>query len=483
MPWSTRRRDPAGGRRLPSGLRVLAVAIGTMALVGLTGGPAGGAARGRTMWCAAYDGPASGLDATEGIAASPDGSKVFVTGESWGGSTDFDSATIAYDAATGARLWTARYNGPANGEDSSQGEIVVSPDGSKVFVGGQSWGGSTGDDWAIIAYDANTGSQLWVTRFNGRANGGDYVYQIAVSPDGARVFATGSTPGRLGDDDAATAAFDANTGARTWFARYSGPDNLDDDAFAIQAAPDGSRVYVTGVSHSATAGYDLVTIAYRASTGGRAWVSRYDGPDGLDDFATDLGVAPDGSKLYVTGYSVGASTARDAETIAYDARTGAEGWVSRYNGPDNLDDDGVRLAVSPDGSRVYVAGVSTSAATGDDWVTLSYDAATGDQLWLSSYHGDGDGADHAWAIAVSPDGSRVYVNGFTWLDSTQYDYMTIAYDSAGGAVAWKQRTGGGRSDLSNLLAVDPTGARVYVSGESDSGASGTLDFLTVAFAP
>ena len=55
--------------------------------------------------------------------------------------------------------------------------------------------------------------------------------------------------------------------------------------------------------------------------------------------------------------------------------------------------------------------------------------------------------------------------------------------SAGGAVAWRQRTGGGRSDLSNLLAVDPTGARVFVSGESDSGASGTLDFLTLAYAP
>ena len=50
-------------------------------------------------------------------------------------------------------------------------------------------------------------------------------------------------------------------------------------------------------------------------------------------------------------------------------------------------------------------------------------------------------------------------------------------------MAWKQRTGGGRSDLSDLLAVDPTGARVYVSGESDSGAGGTLDFLTLAYAP
>src|SRR6266536_5857114 len=173
---SSARRDRVGGPDLGHlpGLRVLAMAVVSIALVGLSGGVAGGTARGRTLWFAAYDGPANGLDAAEGIAASPDGSKVFVTGESWGGSTDFDSATIAYDAATGVRLWTARYNGPANGADSSQGEIAVSPDGSKVFVGAQSWGGSTGEDWATIAYDANTGSQLWATRFNGRANGDDY---------------------------------------------------------------------------------------------------------------------------------------------------------------------------------------------------------------------------------------------------------------------------------------------------------------------
>src|SRR6266542_2340932 len=69
---SSARRDRVGGPDLGHlpGLRVLAMAAVSIALVGLSGGVAGGTARGRTLWFAAYDGPANGLDAAEGIAAS-----------------------------------------------------------------------------------------------------------------------------------------------------------------------------------------------------------------------------------------------------------------------------------------------------------------------------------------------------------------------------------------------------------------------------
>ena len=60
---------------------------------------------------ARYNGPGSGLDEANGVVSSPDGSKVFVTGRSNNSSTGYDYATIAYDAATGAPLWTQRYNG------------------------------------------------------------------------------------------------------------------------------------------------------------------------------------------------------------------------------------------------------------------------------------------------------------------------------------------------------------------------------------
>jgi hypothetical protein len=59
-------------------------------------------------------------------------------------------ATVAYNAATGARLWVRRYNGPANGADGAV-SVAVSLTTGSVFVTGHSQG-TTGPDYATIAY-------------------------------------------------------------------------------------------------------------------------------------------------------------------------------------------------------------------------------------------------------------------------------------------------------------------------------------------
>ena len=48
------------------------------------------------------------------IGASPDSTKLYVTGLVSGSPGGVDYATLAYDAVTGAQLWAKQYNGPAN---------------------------------------------------------------------------------------------------------------------------------------------------------------------------------------------------------------------------------------------------------------------------------------------------------------------------------------------------------------------------------
>ena len=61
---------------------------------------------------------------------------------------------MAYEASTGVKLWAKRYNGPGNGDDQAY-SVAVSPDGSRVFVTGGSDGGSTTKfDYATVAYEA-----------------------------------------------------------------------------------------------------------------------------------------------------------------------------------------------------------------------------------------------------------------------------------------------------------------------------------------
>lgn len=114
---------------------------------------------------------------------------------------------VAYDASTGSQLWVKRYNGPANGVDQPE-DVGVSPDGSAVFVTGGS-NGSTSRDYATVAYDASTGAKLWAKLYNTQSNFNDVANALALSPDGSAVFVTGSTqdPSGIAVPEAATVAY------------------------------------------------------------------------------------------------------------------------------------------------------------------------------------------------------------------------------------------------------------------------------------
>ena len=133
------------------------------------------------------------------------------------------------------------------------------------------------------------------------------------------------------------------------------------------------------------------------------------------------------------GASGGLSTSAGAAEVGSSA---GELWVSRYNGPGNGVDEAKAIAVSPNGSRVFVTGLST--ASGQDYATAAYDGATGAPLWTRRYNGTGNGNDEAFSIAVSPDGSKVVVTGESLGTTSGYDYATIVYD-AERCIVWMKR--------------------------------------------
>ena len=205
--------------------------------------------------------------------------------------------------------------------------------------------------------------------------------------------------------------------------------------------PDSATVVVAGFSTSLNNGEDYYTLAYNAATGAKKWSARYDGPGHARDDALSVSTTPDGSKVLVTGNSSGVTTAEDFATLAYDATTGAKQWTARYAGYGEGRDFGVSTAVTPDGTTLVVAGTAVSALSFYDYVTIAYDVATGAKKWQARYDGPDHGLDQGLSAAMSPDGSKVVVTGLSAGPTSGFDGATIAYDAATGrACGWRGTT-------------------------------------------
>jgi hypothetical protein len=204
-------------------------------------------------------------------------------------------------------------------------------------VTGSSLGLGSGLDYATVKYNSN-GMQQWASRYNGPANINDIAYAIAIDT-GGNAYVTGSSLGSGVGLDYATVKYNCN-GAQQWVARYNGPANHDDIAYAIGMDSLGN-VYVTGSSFGPGSGLDYATIKYNCN-GARKWVGRFNGPANGDDKANAI-VIDSSNNVFVTGSSLGLGTGLDYATLKYNCN-GARQWASRFNGPASGDDiaDGLR---------------------------------------------------------------------------------------------------------------------------------------------
>jgi hypothetical protein len=381
-------------------------------------------------------------------AAADTSGNVYVTGSSYASNGLPDFATVKYSNA-GDRLWVRRYNGPANDWDAAT-ELALDASGN-VYVTGHSYGPNF-FDYVTVKYSPS-GTQQWVARYDGAANGDDWPNDLAVDASGS-VYVTGYSSGSGTVYDYATVKYD-RSGAQSWVARYNGPGNTNDRARALGV--DGSgNVYVTGDSGEGSPNLsDYVTVKYTPA-GGQLWAARY---SALYDYATDLAVDGTGN-VYVTGYSYGSGTFYDYATVKY-SRRGRLHWVARYNG--GVDDLANAIAVDTSGN-VYVTGETFHSGTSSDYGTVKYDAR-GIQQWVARYNGPGNSVDRAFALALDASGS-VYVTGESQGSDLGNDFATAKYDGSGNE-EWNVRYAGpgDASDSASALAVDGSG-NVYVTGTS-----------------
>ncbi len=334
--------------------------------------------------------------------------------------------------------------------------VIVSPDGKQVYAAG-------GDDDAVDVFqrDPATGAlTLTQTVKDGvdRVDGLAFASSLALSPDGAHLYVTGSR-----DDAVAVFTRDRTTGALTFVeAQKNGVGGIDGLKFArgVAVSPDGSFVYVVGQHDNS-----VVVFRRNALTGWLTFVEALrEGVNGVDGLAGPLGLAvsPDGANVYVASGDESAVT-----VFERDATTGRLTLSDlEKDGAVNLGLAGIHsVAVSPDGAFVYAAGQSDDAVA-----TFARNQKTG-ALTFRGIAGEGiDGVDGLYGalwVTVSPNGKQVYV-------ASTHDNAIAAFDRdlITGALAFVEKQVGGPDcpclSFARGVVVSPDGKNVYAAGASSN---------------
>src|SRR5215470_15104396 len=336
----------------------------------------------RQLWASTLRGPDLSPVAQ---ALSPDGTRLFVTGFV-GPAVKIE--TVAYNTATGARLWARTY--PHDNAGGPDNVIAVSPDGTRVYVTG--WQGAV-----AIAYAAGTGRRLWVSRVNHERVSLD---GLAVSPDGATVYEAGSGKVSGRGPYIAVIAYDAATGRQRWLRYYTRVEPAYAELHAVAVSPDGSTVYVSGEAGALVpSSYSLLVLAYRA-TGALKWATRYanrytGGTYAGGAFGGPIVLGPGGRDLYVAGTVSSKYGHHVAATFAFRAATGTCLWLDR----DRARGGGGKIAVTPDGRTAIFTGNRTGDIAGG-YAIRAYDASTGATRWARRAPVPGDAPNESTGLVI-----------------------------------------------------------------------------------
>jgi YVTN family beta-propeller protein len=303
------------------------------------------------------------------------------------------------------------------GEDTF--DIVISPDGGRAYVINRST-----DNLFVIDLATNQIVEAIDLYPEAEHPLGPAPTHIAITPDGGRLLVTNFHDGSLTVIDTAT-----NTVVKTLAVGQMPAD--------VAISPDGSLAYVPNLDWTATV-IDMVATDV---------LTTISVPGGGGSFA--VAFAPDGSRAYV-------ATLENARVYIIDPATHTS--VGSIAVPDDNGFGHGDLVISADGNTGYLASLE-----GDKVIVLDLvNGSVADTFTVGDPHG----------LALSADGSRLYVGTVGWSGGSAYNLWM--FDTQSGEVLAGlnfQHPGAPRlvgSDIQGL-ALTPDGSTLYapsINGES-----------------
>ncbi len=315
---------------------------------------------------------AGGFD--EALAMTLDSAgNVYVTGTAEVGGGNTNITTVKYSSNSSGvdqidDLWQTSIEG-GNGGGNVGKAVNVAANGF-VYVGGYSYNGGSGYDFITIQYDPVSGETLWTKKYGGTLQQNDSITGI-VSDKSGNVIVSGVARNLQTFNDIQIVKY-SSSGALLWSKSYD-YFKLPESPAGI-AIDKSDNVYVVGVSNRGDSKNDITTIKYNSSTGDTIWTSAYKNLF-YNDLASSITIGTD-SAVYVAGTiqkdSAGGYKNLVGEKI--NQYTGVKVWSVELDGR-KLDDDATVMAVDA-ASSFYISGRSLNGQGTYDILTQKYSQGT-----------------------------------------------------------------------------------------------------------
>ncbi|WP_238254220.1 beta strand repeat-containing protein, partial [Methylobacterium bullatum] len=410
-------------------------------------------------------GTGTSFDPGRSVKIQADG-KIVVAGAGIGSDGTRDFALIRYNAdgsldtsfgpnGTGKILTSV-----ASALDDQGQSVTLQADG-KIVVAGQALGSGTGEDFAVVRYNANgsldtsfgTGGKI-ITQV-GAGSSDDIARSITVQADG-KIVAVGYGAGSGTGDDFAVVRYNTDGSLDTGFGTGGkiltpvGAGTAQDQGLSVTVQADG-KIVVAGSGLGSGTSTDFAVVRYTADgsldtgfgTGGKILTPI--GAGTSSDIGQSVTVQPDG-KILVAGYGQGSGSGFDFELVRYNADGSLDtsfgpngtGKILTPVGAGTSSDIGFSVTVQADG-KIVVAGTSTTgSSTGTDFAVVRYNAngsldtgfgpdGTGK---IITPVGAGTSNDQGQSVTVQADG-KIVVVGYGAGTGTGTDVAVVRYNADG----------------------------------------------------
>lgn len=193
------------------------------------------------------------------------------------------------------------------------------------------------------------------------------------------------------------------------------------------------------------------------------WTHRYTGPEASSDTPNDF-IYDSNGNMFVTGQSLVGGGFFKFITVKFNSQ-GVRQWVAKYTGPAFSNTTGNAITLDNLGN-VYVTGYIRTTGSNYNMLTIKYNSE-GILQWDNIYNGTGNFDDFGTGIVYDPAG-YIYAGGYSFGSGTSYDFVVLKLDPSGNVV-WNRRWNGAsnKEDYLKRVLLSPDGGVVLAGTSND----------------